>query len=117
MVSPCVKRRNGIGSQMGVGRKKPTATGKEIKKRRKLENCKSFGFKLDILRLLMSGTVTPSDTALHFLVVFVLSQPTCFRFSKDIIRLFFSSKNTITAHNTGVYGIDSVIYEMQNILK
>jgi hypothetical protein len=58
----------------------------------------------------MNGTVTASSTALHFLVIFALSQATCFSFSKDIIRLFFSSKNAITAHSAGIYGIDALIY-------
>ena len=65
----------------------------------------------------MNGTVTASSTALHFLVIFALGQATCFSFSKDTIRLFLSSKNTITAHNAGMKGIDSVINDMQNILK
>jgi hypothetical protein len=54
----------------------------------------------------VNGTVRASSTALHFLVIFAISQATCFSFSKDIIRLFLSSKNTITAHNAG---IDSVV--------
>jgi hypothetical protein len=42
MASRCVKRWRGGGPQLGLGRKKPTATEKENNKRRKVGEMEKF---------------------------------------------------------------------------